>query len=113
MQSMRRLPAVLVLTVLAVQLSCSYGVATVVTLRPAQPVPITQATPRAPSRTVLPKGVPTGTDPTPYRLRLYETPAWDPETTALVGLVTNATLAMVGWVGWHYLLKDLEWPWIY
>jgi len=113
MQSMRCLQAVLVLALLVAQHGCSYGVVTVVTLRPAQPMPITQATPRAPSRTVLPEGVPTSTDPTPHRVRLYETPAWDPETTAVVGSVTNAAVAMVGWVALHYWLRDLEVQWIY
>ena len=41
---------------------------------------------------VLPEGVQVATDPNPHRVRIYEPPEWDPETTRLAGMITTGVV---------------------
>jgi len=88
-----RLKTSLFLAVTAVLVSGGCTVNSLPELPPVQTI----ATRNAPSTPVglLPEGAQVTTDPHPHPTGTYRTPEWDPRTTALVGLVTTATVQIV------------------
>ena len=97
-----RLKSVLGMTALAVLVSGCYGVATIVRHVPG-PRMVPPGTPRhAGAVPMLPNGVQISTDPMPHPVRVYRTPAWDPETLVLAAEVARVVIPPMA-VWWPHL----------
>lgn len=97
MRQSRCLRNLIGVAVLAAQVNGCTGLTTGMVPQPAYPKATSSA--RHPG-SLLPDGVQVTTDPTPHRVLTYRSPRWDPETTALAGLVTAGTVATLAAVTW-------------
>lgn len=93
MRSRNHLNASLALTLVTTLASGCCATDRVPDLHP-HPTWVTQSAPR-PAGVVLPEGVQVTTDPNPHPTGTYRPPEWDPETTAVAGLVVVGTHAVL------------------
>jgi hypothetical protein len=89
-----RLKASLSLTVMAVLVGGGCAANRFPELVPVHTITTRRSLPRTPS-VMLPEGAQRTTDPNPHPTGTYRTPEWAPETKALAGLVTTATVQIV------------------